>query len=338
MTIVLVMIVVISGLLTGCDEDIESMGPQFFAAGHSGNNYYFENSTDGWQNWPVYSAQSHYGVGTFSMGAFDRVVLVGEGGDGWIFDDIIGSVPSVYWEEKNLGTGNYEDAVFGNNVLVAVGENSETEQKGKIVRSTNLGNDWEEVHLESNTNTPFFDVIFADDRFIAVGKKVLYSDDEGATWTESGYSPPASFRAIAFDGDENLVAVGNTYTLVGRGDSVALAAYTSDCETWFTIEDPGTDKILNDVVYAPEPNRFIAAGCNGTILYSDDTGSTWTSVDVNTDSHLNSVAYGDGTLVAGGINSVPQGNIDTCYSTDHGATWKVLENQPGIIYDICWKP
>lgn len=338
------LIMLVTLLVTSCpnpntpepDEVTQYMGPLFFATGNHGSNYYFENVTDGWQRWPVYSAQIHYDAVSFNMGTFDRVMIVGVYGDGWIYDDkIVPNDPGASWKAAGQSGGIYQGVAYGNGTLVAVGYDGETHWRGKIVYSDDWGSTWYDAYLDTGNGTQLWDVEYGNGIFVAVGRKVLYSSD-GENWTESPFAPLAHLRGVAY-GNGWFVAVGSVYTPLTGGGGSAVTYATQDGFTWF-IGSSGTTNILNDVAYDPIQNRFIAVGWYGTILYTTNLGSSWTAVSSGTSSNLNTIAFGNGMLMVGGSNSVAGGDIDTCYSTDHGITWTVIHNSPGVINGICWKP
>ena len=77
-------------------------------------------------------------------------------------------------------------------------------------------------------------------------------------------------------------------------------------------ENPGPE---NPGETTPE-DRFIAVGANGTIMYSDDYGQSFTTVDSGTTEILRDVAADDaGHVAAVGYNGT------VLYSSDYGLTW-----------------
>jgi photosystem II stability/assembly factor-like uncharacterized protein len=217
------------------------------------------------------------------------------------------------WQLPAAPTGDYNDVVYGGNMVVAVGNGD------IIIYSDDRGANWAVAHDGSFTTNDFHGVAHGDGLFIAVGGNIMYSTD-GINWTESAYVPAATMRGIGFGG-VSFVLVGPSSGRTGN----PIILVTTDGESFNTGTSAVTES-LNDVVYDPgDPfGRFIAVGNNGTIIYSDDVGASWVTVTSGTSSHLKGIAYGDGTLVAVGISSVAGGNSDSVYSTDHGATWSLL--------------
>lgn len=81
-------------------------------------------------------------------------------------------------------------------------------------------------------------------------------------------------------------------------------------------DNPGNNIAVSDAIAVVVPKRAIAVGGNGTILYSDDFGKTWTSVNSGTTSILRAAAHSkSGRWVVSGYDGAVR------YSTDKGLTW-----------------
>ena len=88
---------------------------------------------------------------------------------------------------------------------------------------------------------------------------------------------------------------------------------STDGENWNNIQAPVSAKI-NDVVATPL--GFLAVGANGTIITSDDNGSTWTTRTSGTTRNLHSVHYDP---VTG--RSLTVGQDGVVYTSQNQVTW-----------------
>ena len=112
------------------------------------------------------------------------------------------------------------------------------------------------------------DIDKSGDRLVAVGERgfVLYSDDEGGTWTARPTPVTRTLTGVAFKDQRLGVAVGHGGSLVRTEDA---GANWSQVE----VEDAGTDSLLD--VQHLEGDHFIAYGAFGLYLDSTDAGKTW---------------------------------------------------------------
>ena len=112
------------------------------------------------------------------------------------------------------------------------------------------------------------DIDKVGDRLVAVGERgfVLYSDDDGGTWTARPTPVTRTLTGAAFKDAQTGVAVGHGGSLVRTEDAGA---------TWsqVQVEEAGSDSLLD--VQHLGGDHFIAYGAFGLYLDSVDAGRTW---------------------------------------------------------------
>jgi photosystem II stability/assembly factor-like uncharacterized protein len=113
------------------------------------------------------------------------------------------------------------------------------------------------------------DIDKTGDRLVAVGERgfLLYSDDEGDTWTARPTPVTRTLTGVAFKDQQTGVAVGHGGSVVRTEDAGA---------TWsqVQVEEAGTDSLLD--VQHLGGDHFIAYGAFGLYLDSTDAGRSWT--------------------------------------------------------------
>ena len=113
------------------------------------------------------------------------------------------------------------------------------------------------------------DIDKSGERLVAVGERgfVLYSDDDGKTWTARPTPVTRTLTGVAFKDPQTGVAVGHGGSVVRTEDAGA---------TWsqVQVEEAGTDSLLD--VQHLGGDHFIAYGAFGLYLDSTDAGRSWT--------------------------------------------------------------
>ncbi|BBN54743.1 hypothetical protein TRE132_28680 [Pseudomonas chlororaphis subsp. aurantiaca] len=161
------------------------------------------------------------------------------------------------------------------------------------------------------------DVVHAGSRLVAVGDRghILYSDDQGQTWTQAKVPTRQLLTAVYFVDAKHGWAVGH--------DAQVLASEDGG-QTWTKqFEDLKREAPLLDVWFQDTSNGF-AVGAYGALLATTDGGKTWEDASDRLDNedqyHLNAIAAvkDSGLFIVG-----EQGSMFR--SADWGQTWERLE-------------
>lgn len=180
------------------------------------------------------------------------------------------------------------------------------------------------------------DLSRADERVFAVGERghVLYSTDQGPTWTQVQVPGSATLTAVYFADEKNGWAVGHAGMILRTTDGG---------DHWeLTHFEPDNAQPLLDVWFADELHG-LAVGAYGVIYTTDDGGSVWSQVpfepaplpgaarveadpddmeaevDLGFEFHLNAIARGPGRRLYLGAEA---GRLFR--SDDDGASWREL--------------
>ncbi|XUK67277.1 PSII-BNR domain-containing protein [Pseudomonas yamanorum] len=161
------------------------------------------------------------------------------------------------------------------------------------------------------------DVVHAGKRLVAVGDRghILYSDDQGTTWTQAKVPTRQLLTAVFFADDQHGWAVGH---------DAQILATTDGGVTWTQqFQDLKREAPLLDVWFKDASNGF-AVGAYGALIETTDGGKTWDDVSDRLDNedqfHLNAIAQvkDAGLFIVG-----EQGSMFR--SHDEGQTWEKLE-------------
>ncbi len=143
------------------------------------------------------------------------------------------------------------------------------------------------------------DVTAAGERIVAVGERgfVIYSDDNGATWTQAEVETRMQLNAVTFADDRHGWAVGE--------DAVIL--HTSDGgKSWrrqFDDRDADLKGPLLDI-WCRDASECLAVGVYNKLFHTADGGTTWENASERVDNldewHLFSISVtSDGNLYLG---------------------------------------
>jgi hypothetical protein len=205
--------------------------------------------------------------------------------------------------------GTFEALAYGNGYYVGVGA---ANANGYIGTSSD-GENW--TYLHTDTDQYLIDILFANEKFVAVGGSgTIYTSSDGLLWTKAS-SPTIQ--------DLNSIAYGpSTFVAVGAGGTILVS---SDAATWDT-RGSGTSEVLRDVGYSED--QFLAVGANGILLVSAN-GDNWEQRTMLTDDLLTASAYGNS------INVVI-GNNCTLLTSPDGTAWTgtTLPEDLQLCYDI----
>ena len=191
------------------------------------------------------------------------------------------------------------------------------------------------------------DLARAGPRVVAVGERghVLYSSDEGLTWTQVQVPGSANLTAVYFADERHGWAVGHAEIILRTEDGG---------DSWERVHfAPENQQPLLDIWFA-DRDRGLAVGAYGVIYASTDGGRTWSQVpfepqpppgaeavqadpadmeaevDLGFEFHLNAIARGPGQRLYLGAEA---GRIFA--SDDGGAAWRELPSPyDGSFYGI----
>jgi len=157
------------------------------------------------------------------------------------------------------------------------------------------------------------DGCFAESRAIVVGERghILYSDDQGASWTQARVPTIATLTGVFFH-DKNLGwAVGH--------DAVILRT-TDGGKNWARVYfGPEEERPLLDVWFKDANNGF-AVGAYGFFLTTSDGGLNWSDNMISEDDwHLNKIMRSEN----GKLYLAAEAGL-IYRSDDRGKTWKSL--------------
>ena len=161
------------------------------------------------------------------------------------------------------------------------------------------------------------DVAHAGKRLVAVGERghVLYSDDDGGSWTQAKVPTRQMLTAVFFVDDQYGWAVGHDALILASSDGGV---------TWSKqFEDLQREAPLLDLWFKDAQHGF-AIGAYGALLETSDGGATWDDVSDRLDNedtfHLNAIADvpGAGLFIVGEAGALFR-------STDEGQSWETLE-------------
>ncbi|MCW8278903.1 hypothetical protein IMF27_28120 [Pseudomonas sp. PCH199] len=161
------------------------------------------------------------------------------------------------------------------------------------------------------------DVVHAGKRLVAVGDRghILYSDDQGATWTQAKVPTRQLLTSVFFVDDKHGWAVGHDAQILASEDGGVT--WSKQFEN-LKRESPLLDVWFQDV------NSGFAVGAYGALMATTDGGKNWQDVSDRLDNedqyHLNAItAVKDAGLFIVG----EQGSMFR--SADWGQTWEKLE-------------
>lgn len=204
----------------------------------------------------------------------------------------------------NVSSRSYKAIHFINTTKgFAVGGNLSNDSIYTLIKTTNGGNSWSVVF--DNLGEMFNDIYFLDENngYIVGNKGTFYkTTDGGDNWTQisiSGSAGNRTFNAVKFTDVNNGVIVGGNRS----NDSIQTILKTTDGgQNWSVIRD-NIAPILNDVDFYDSMNGY-AVGRDGTVLYTNDGGNTWSNVTIaGTNSfwmftHVNLINASNGLICA----------------------------------------
>jgi photosystem II stability/assembly factor-like uncharacterized protein len=167
------------------------------------------------------------------------------------------------------------------------------------------------------SNSLLLDIAQAGSRLVAAGDRghVLYSDDNGATWTQAKVPTRQMLTSVFFVNDKKGWVTGH--------DSLILATEDGG-ETWTEqFIDLEREAPLLDIWFKNAEHGF-AVGAYGVMLETTDGGAQWDDISDRLDNedqrHLNGITEikDAGLFVVGEMGSMYR-------SADWGQTWETVE-------------
>jgi photosystem II stability/assembly factor-like uncharacterized protein len=161
------------------------------------------------------------------------------------------------------------------------------------------------------------DVTHAGKRVVVVGDRghILYSDDQGKTWTQAKVPSRQLLTAVYFVDEQHGWAVGHDAQILASADGGA---------TWTKqFEDLKREAPLLDVWFK-DLTTGVAVGAYGALLETTDGGQHWEDISDRLDNedqyHLNGITSvkDAGLFIVGEMGSMFR-------SADDGQTWEKLE-------------
>jgi hypothetical protein len=160
---------------------------------------------------------------------------------------------------------------------------------------------------------------------IAGSPTILYSSDDGATWSSvstTTFGSDSEIKGVGF-GNGRFIAVGDD----GANAHVAYADETN-ITSWTEI----TTHSFSGTVEAAEYSEGVwnLCGDNGEAAYSEDDGATWTHTDPGTsgDNFTEMLAF-DRQVIIQDFNAGPVHR-----SVDNGRTWELFDSMPAYFGDF----
>ena len=165
------------------------------------------------------------------------------------------------------------------------------------------------------------DAARAGERIVAVGERgiVLYSDDEGASWSQGQVPLDTTLTSVAFADERRGWATGH---------DAAILATQDGGENWeVQLWEPDLDIPLLDVSFQ-SPTSGFAVGGRGNLFRTQDGGATWTNQVLLTRDEFDSHLFGIGQAPSGSYFLASEQGV--LYRSDDGGTnWEQLDSPYG---------
>ena len=189
---------------------------------------------------------------------------------------------------------------------------------GTIAHSSD-GNLWVEASGFGATENWLNDVVWGNDRFVAVGDYTIIHSSDGDRWQSARRVDWYSLASVAC-GNQRFVAVGDGGTAVLSDDGIH----------WREARESVARANLSSVAWGGD--RFVAVGNDGMIVHSED-GDRWQPAgDTGISTALYGVAWSGNRFVAVGG--------DTILHSSDGDRWQPASSlaggHSGWLHDVAW--
>lgn len=197
----------------------------------------------------------------------DGIFLIVGGGTGFIER----SVDGINWETK-ISEGSFITSVaFGPEIIVATGHND------RLLVSHDSGETWQDGNLGDKEQARFASIIYAPNKFVAVGNAInglssrWATSVDGINWENITVDPNYILMQDISYGMGTYVTGGYHFLLTSK-----------DGITW--ENEYRTDANIKNINFSN--GVFVASGLNTfngypMVLISNDSGLTWTEIDVS---------------------------------------------------------
>lgn len=271
----------------------------------------------------------------------NKLVAVGE------FGHILLSEDGTTWNQSYVPLRSTLTSVFflDQNIGWAVGHDA------TILNTVDGGNSWHIQQYLPNLEKPLFDIVFKDkNNGLAVGSYGLYftTNDGGKSWVnkfQSAFLHPDDaeyLNDLKIDDDqaylderEGILPHFNRITVHGDiiylvGEIGLLGKSTDYGATWEKLDEIYQGSFFD--VYNANNNTLLVCGLRGNIFRSEDGGDSWSRIESDTTSLLNSfVLTPQKELYLLGNNGV------ILKSNDLGKTFsKQIESDGKSLIDGVW--
>jgi len=214
------------------------------------------------------------------------------------------------WIQQNSGTTNnlnriievYQDGLK----LYIAGDN------GTILRSSDLGQVWEIVNSNTNSNLYSIDIAESDTGFaVGSGGTIIRTTDGGNTWSGMTSNTTNTLKEIRIKpGNVRAIAVGENGTFMKFQNNV-----------WSVSQIDTID--LNSIAFqTSNTNRLYVVGNNGLVLTTPNGGTSWIRLINNNINNLNYIFLEQNVIV---------GNNGTALQIDGGSTITI---NSGTVNDL----
>ncbi len=213
-----------------------------------------------------------------------------DGGTTW---EVLVNTAILYPGRSNTSLDRINSLAFTSesSVLSSWAVGGLTDNTAIILKASDAdGKVWQEVYRSSGSDyDELFSIAYFDkNNLIAVGRHgmILTSDDSGTSWNSRTSGTDKILYEVRTTGTSTAYAVGETGTVLKSTDKGV---------TWNAID---ISSVTVEDLYAlsVRQSKIWAGGYNGAMIYSGDSGSTWSTQESNTTGPIQSILMLSDTL------------------------------------------
>jgi hypothetical protein len=241
------------------------------------------------------------------------------------------------WSSTALNVGDIYSIVINpedNSVLYAAGSVGDI---GKIFKSSDGGNNWEEVYSETHEGVTVYtvEIDWFDPRRIYAGTgggAVLKSKDSGRSWVVTKWFDHQVNKVVISPEDSRVLFISTNKELY-RSNNSAKDFFSLEK----SLEEFGTLENIHDLVVHPKEADLVYLSSELGLLKSDNGGRSWQQVNLLAKPEPYSVSKI--TLDYSNLNKIYFGFDSNFYkSDDQGQSWAVRQFTSGEIGKISVDP